>query len=313
LKKNKPKYRGLSAEDLKILFENANDIIIFTDTKGNIIDVNKAVKKILGYKRKDILGKNFTKLGVFEIKNLKNITKLFLKVRASGKLLGGKDAVLMELELKHKNGKKVVFESNTRLIKEKGKTRGFLSILRDITDKKLSEERLKESEERLEYIIEYAPDGIFILDLKGKILDVNKEIEKMVGYKKEELIGKNLFKLGIVPKKYIPKALKFVADSKKGGKLGPSIFEINRKDRKVVILEVSSFPVKTSGKLEIIGIGRDVTDREELEEETKKLNEELKSKVEQLEKFNKIAVGRELKMIELKKKIKDLEKKLRGG
>ena len=76
--KSKTNNIGLSAEDLKILFENANDIIVFTDTKGKIIDVNKRVEKVLGYKRKEVLGKNYKKLGVFELKNLKSIVKSFL-------------------------------------------------------------------------------------------------------------------------------------------------------------------------------------------------------------------------------------------
>ncbi len=61
----------------------------------------------------------------------------------------------------------------------------------DITERRQMEEKLRESENRLRYLIEYAPDAIYINDLYGRFIDGNRQAEILTGYKREELIGKN--------------------------------------------------------------------------------------------------------------------------
>jgi len=75
-------------------------------------------------------------------------------------------------------------------------------------EKVLLKNRLMESEERFEILFEHAPDAYYINDLRGYFVDGNKAAEKTIGYKKSELIGKNFLKLGILPARYVPKAVK---------------------------------------------------------------------------------------------------------
>ncbi len=118
----------------RTIFESANDIIMYVDRFGKIIDINKKVEDILGYKRKDVVGKNFAKTGALTVGNLPKMLKLFLKSVREGDVLGGGSTNIMELELRHKNGKTVPLESSTQIIKKNGKLVGFLNILRDITE-----------------------------------------------------------------------------------------------------------------------------------------------------------------------------------
>ena len=162
------------------------------------------------------------------------------------------------------------------------------------------EEELKNSEERFKILFEYAPDAYFLSDLKGTFLDGNIAAEKLIGYKKKEIIGKSMLKLKLLSLNQIPKAAKRLALHALGESTEPGEFVLNKKDRSQVFVEISGTPVKIKGKTVVLGIARDITERKKAEEELKKKNEDL-------EKFQKLVLGREFKMVELKRRIKELE------
>ena len=128
------------------------------------------------------------------------------------------------------------------------------------------QETLRESEERLRQLIEYAPDAIYVYDIQGNFIDGNKRAENLVGYKRDELIGKSFLKVGLLPRRYLPKATKLLMKNLLGQRTGPDEFELIRKDGKRITVEVSAFSVKRGGKVEVIGIARDITERNRMEE-----------------------------------------------
>lgn len=144
-------------------------------------------------------------------------------------------------------------------------------LQREIAERKRAEEELKSSEERLKVIFEFAPDGYYLNDLKGNFVDGNKAAEEIVGYKREELIGKNFLKLTLLPPKQIPKAAAVLAKNALGMSSGPDEFTLNRKDGNQVLVEINTFPVKFKRKTLVLGIARDITERRRTE---KALNEE---------------------------------------
>ena len=131
--------------------------------------------------------------------------------------------------------------------------------------KKQAEEGLKDSEERLKILFDYAPDAYYINDLKGNFVDGNKAAERVIGYKKEELIGKSFLKLNLLTLTEIPKAAKTLAKNIIGKPTGPDEFILNRKDNSKVIVEISTYPVKIKGKTLVLGIARDITERKKAE------------------------------------------------
>ena len=164
-----------------------------------------------------------------------------------------------------------------------------------------------ESEEKYRSLFEFAPDGIYLNDLKGNFVDSNKIMEELTGYKKKELIGKNFLKLRLLSPMQIPKVAALLSKNMLGKSTGPDEFVLNHKDGSKVVIEIRTIPVKIKDKTLVFGIAHDITHRKIAEEEIKRAKDELQSKVKEMERFNKLAVGRELKMIELKKKIKKLE------
>jgi PAS domain S-box-containing protein len=137
-----------SEEKFKGIFENVNDVITYVDKHGKILDANKRVEEVLGYKRDEIIGKNFTKLGFIDLKSLPKTLKLFVSTIRSGEV-----EKLIELKLKHKNGNDIFMEVGTRFIKKNGKVKSVVNIFRDITARKRMENELKRYSEHLAELV----------------------------------------------------------------------------------------------------------------------------------------------------------------
>jgi PAS domain S-box-containing protein len=127
-------------------------------------------------------------------------------------------------------------------------------------------DRLKESEEYLKILFEYAPDGYYLSDLKGFFIDGNRAAQEIVGYKKEELLGQNFLMLNLLGPSQIAKATKLLARNALGMGTGPDEFTLTRKDGSQVPVEIRTFPVKIKKRSMVLGIARDVTDRRAMQD-----------------------------------------------
>ena len=179
----------------------------------------------------------------------------------------------------------------------------MFGTIHDISRRKESELALMENEERYRIIFDKAPDAYFISNLKGKTLDGNDGMEKLLGLNKKDIIGKNFFKLGFLVKGQLPRALKHLARNIQNKTTNPEEFTLNRKDGTEIEIEIRTHFVKINNITHILGIVRDITERKQVEKELDRKNKGLKMS-------NDLFVGRELKMIELKKEINTLLRQL---
>ncbi len=122
---------------------------------------------------------------------------------------------------------------------------------------------LELSEMQLQMIFEHAPDGYYISDLQGNFIEGNRAAEKISGYDREELIGKNFLKAGLLSKSQGPQAAKILAQNLIGKSAGPEEFILTRKDGSFIEVEISSHPVKIGGKTVLLGIARDISERKQ--------------------------------------------------
>jgi len=134
-----------------------------------------------------------------------------------------------------------------------------------IAERKQVEDALRESEERLKILFEYAPDAIFLNDDKGNFVDGNKAAEEMVGYAKEELIGKKSSEVGLLSPEQLPKAVEHLKKIVMGKPTGPDEFTLKKKDGSYVTVEIRTFPVKIGNQTLGLGIARDITERKKSE------------------------------------------------
>ena len=138
--KNQPQKAPSGNESyLSTILDNVSDVISYVDKNGLILNVNKRVEDLLGYTPNEVIGKNFAELGAIQPKDLNRINADFehgLKTQIPHENY--------QLELIHKNGKKVTVEINTSFIKNNGKVEHIVNIFRDITERKMIEEKLLE-------------------------------------------------------------------------------------------------------------------------------------------------------------------------
>ncbi|MFS8130847.1 MAG: PAS domain S-box protein, partial [Candidatus Dojkabacteria bacterium] len=172
------------------LFETAQDGVLLLDYKtGEIDDVNPYLISLLGYTKKDFLKKHLWEVGVF-----KDTAASKENFRA---LQSRKYVRFEDLPLQTKDGAKinVEFVANAYDVGEKTVIQ---CNIRDITDRKRSELKLKLSEKRYRRLFETAQDGIILLDFDtGMILDVNTFLIKMLDYSKSDFLKKHIWEVGI--------------------------------------------------------------------------------------------------------------------
>jgi two-component system sensor histidine kinase/response regulator len=131
-----------SEERFRELFENANDVIFLHDLKGKIIAVNRAAEYLTGYSRTEVLGKNFDQLVAEEARHQTHDS-----IRAH---LGGSPTQHYELPILSKFGNRRFLEVSTRIIYRRGHPFAIQGIGRDVTDRKLAQQRLEESSRALQ-------------------------------------------------------------------------------------------------------------------------------------------------------------------
>ncbi len=139
------------------IFDNANDVVVFVTKLGKILEVNNRVKDVLGYDRDELTGKNVLTSGILAARNAATIARLFKKSVNGGGFPGNRDGRdVTQVWLNHKNGHTVLVEASTTATRKDGKLDGFVSILRDITERRKSRERETQHIRELEFLSESA-------------------------------------------------------------------------------------------------------------------------------------------------------------
>jgi len=192
-----------SNEKYESIFKRSNDIIYIHDLKGNFLDANDAALKALEYNRKDIKTLNIKSLiGVQQMPKALKAIRYIIK--------HGADKEAREYKLKTKTGNYIYVELKGSLIYHDSKPYAIQGIARDITERKNTENLLKESKEKLkefaerslaesegrfEAIIKNSEPLIFLIDKKGIFtLSEGKGI-RTLNLKPGQLVGKSVYKM----------------------------------------------------------------------------------------------------------------------
>ncbi len=263
-----------SENKYRTLTDNIN-IGIFRSTigkKGRFIEVNPALLRMFGFRSKKMV----MEMDVSDLYQQPGYRILLSNELSKKGYIKNK-----ELTLRKRDGSTFIGSVSSVAVKDnQGNILYFDGMIEDISKRKSVLESLKSSEERLKILFESAPDAFYLLDLKGVLLDGNKAAEDMSGYKREELIGKNIFKIDLLPKSELPKAVKSLKQNIQGKGTGPEEFNLIHKNGKLVPVENITYPVNIENKTVILGIARDITERKMAESALQESEEKLRNIVE---------------------------------
>ena len=247
-----------SEERYRCIFENSAVGIMLTDERERIISWNKYTETLLGYSKDELYNKPVSML--YPPEEWKKIRGEQIREKGIQHNL--------ETRMYKKNNEIIDVDISISVLKdENGYVTGSIGVIKDITERKIAERKLKESEEKYQGLFEYTIDGMLVLDARGEILDVNTRAQEILGVTKEELLGNNFLSMGYLS----PKALSVVVNqfqellSKKIATSQET--EIIDKNGKVLNVELSSFfLVRKDNEVDnFVLVIRDISDRKQAE------------------------------------------------
>lgn len=255
-----------------VFYGNPNPAVIFAHDDFRILEANKNAVELYGYTRKEMC----------------ELTLLDLFASEAGE----RWRAALEAELRkpyntlgpfvHRGaaGRELVVSMVFSSFAMKGREARIMQI-QDETTRRTAEDSVKASEERFRELFENANDVIFLVDLKGRLMAINRAAESLTGYARAEVLGKSMEDL------VAPESRHFSQDSIRAH-LGGSPnqhFELRMlpKTGGVRFLEVSTRVIYRKGlAVAIQGIGRDVTERKQAEQKLRDSAREMQIKNEEL-------------------------------
>lgn len=275
-------------EKYRSFFNNSMDAVLITAPDGRIFEANESACKMFGMSADELIGAG--RSGLVDSDDAR-LQILLTEREKYGHARG-------ELTYIRKDGSKFTGEATSAIFKDnKGNLRTSM-IIRDVTDKERSRQELRESEERFRSLFYNNLSVMLIVDPDtGNITDANESAVKYYGWDYKKLTSMNLKDINILGEK-------IVAELSKARQSSQIYFEFRHKLADGSIRDIEAFVsrITISGKDYLHSIIHDITDRKEAE---MKLQEQL----DELRRWHEVTLGREERIIELKRQVNELLEK----
>ena len=251
-------------ERMRSVIDHVIDGIITINERGVVTTFNPAAERIFGYRSDEVIGQNVKMLMPEPYRGEHDgYISNYLRT-GQAKIIG----IGREVVGRRKNGAEFPMElaiSEFRL----GAERYFTGIVRDITERKQAEAELRDAAERMRSVVNHVVDGIITIDERGNIESYNPAAQKIFGYAREEVIGRNVKML--MPEPYHAEHDGYLENYLSTGR--PKIIGIGRevigkrKNGSVFPMELAVSEFHISQRRYFTGIVRDITERKRLQDE----------------------------------------------
>jgi PAS domain S-box-containing protein len=278
------------------LIKNAPDPVFVSDLEGKIVEANDAVAELLGLRRDEVLEQSVSRF--ISEEETREFTAALREVVERGVTRNAR------LNPRSASGEIIPTTLNASALRDsEGNVIGAIGVLRDMRE-------LDKARAFAESLIENAPDPVFVSDLEGKILQVNVAVSQLLGFRKDEVVEQSLSRF-VSPEetREFTAALREVVEHgvTRNARLNP------RSASGEVIpttLNASALRDAEGNVIGAIGILRDMRAYESVVRDLEQSKTELQEKILDLEKFEEVVVGRELKMIALEKELEGVRAEL---
>jgi PAS domain S-box-containing protein len=272
--------------------------IVGKDLNHRIVSWNEGARRNYGYAAAEIIGKDVSILHTPQDVQSGAVDRLLAAAYADGSAEG-------EFERVRKDGSRFIASAVvTRRDDTLGHPIGFLLMGEDISKKKLIEDQLRLASEYARSLIEASRDPLVTINAEGKITDVNEATSRVTGVARGDLVGTDFSDYFTEPDLAREGYLRvfaqgFVTDY-------PLTIRHTGGELTEVLYNASVYRDAAGRVLGVFAAARDVTDWKRAESEVTKQRARELDRLAELERFQQLTVGRELRMIELKNEIEHL-------
>ncbi|MCK5742289.1 MAG: PAS domain S-box protein [Chlorobi bacterium] len=258
------------------LIETAHTIVVTLDINAKINTFNKYAEELTGYKKAEVLGRNWFELFIPE--EFKHTVPTVFKEALNNMSAGGQ----YENPIMIKSGEeRLISWSNNVLRDNSNVVTGVLSIGLDITEQKETEEALRFSEDKYSKTFFLSPDAISISSLStGILFETNKGFELLFGYGRDATIGKSTLSLNIWTD--LSDREKMIHLIRNKGRVKNFEAVGKTKSGRKFIGDISSEIIEISGEKCLLTIVRDITEQKEAEKALKKSEKRFRDLAEML-------------------------------
>jgi len=278
------------------LIKNAPDPVFVSDLEGKILQANDAVFALLGFRQDELLEQSLSRF--ISAEETREFTAALREVVERGVSRNAR------LNPRSASGEIISTTLNASALRDPDlKVIGAIGILRDMREQ-------DKARAYAESLIKNAPDPVFVSDLEGKILQANDAVFALLGFRQDELLEQSLSRfISVEETREFTAALREVVERgvTRNARLNP------RSASGEIIpttLNASALRDPDGKVIGAIGILRDMRAYEKAVRDLQESKSELQEKILDLEKFEEVVVGRELKMIALEKELEGLRQEI---